>query len=154
MTYTQLGVVAVVAMVAVDLWLLRTRLVTRPLFWTAYAIIVFFQLVTNGMFTGFGIVRYDGDAIIGSTSPAQGPPPFLGDGRIAFAPAEDLLFGFALVLLSLSLWIWWGRRGLDRTPMAGPPIWRRLATPATPSRVVSCRGFRRLTRPTTHHSRR
>jgi lycopene cyclase domain-containing protein len=124
-TYTQLGVFAVVAMVALDLWAFRTRLVTRRVFWTAYAIIVFFQLVTNGMFTGFGIVRYDGEAIVGSSSPVDGPPPFLGDGRIAFAPLEDLLFGFALVLLSLCLWVAWGRRGIDRTPTAGPPIWRR-----------------------------
>jgi lycopene cyclase domain-containing protein len=125
MTYTQLGLVAVAAALALDLWVLRTRLVTRRVFWVAYAIIVFFQLITNGMFTGFGIVQYDGAAIIGSTSPASGPPPFLGDGRIAFAPMEDLLFGFALVLLSLALWTWWGRRGVQRTPKAGPPIWRR-----------------------------
>lgn len=125
MTYTQLGLVAVAAALALDLWVFRTRLVTRRVFWVAYAIIVFFQLITNGMFTGFGIVRYDGAAIIGSTSPASGPPPFLGDGRIAFAPMEDLLFGFALVLLSLALWTWWGRRGVQRTPKAGPPIWRR-----------------------------
>jgi hypothetical protein len=77
------------------------------------------------MFTGFGIVLYSGDAIIGSTSPSSGPPPMFGDGRIAFAPAEDILFGFSLVLLSLSLWVWFGRRGLQRTPTAGPPIWRR-----------------------------
>jgi hypothetical protein len=125
MTYTQLGVLSIVGVVAVDLWALRTRLVTRKVFWTAYAIILFFQLLTNGMFTGFGIVKYDGEAIIGSTSPASGPPPFLGDGRIAFAPVEDLMFGFALVLLSLSLWVFWGRRGIDRTPVAGPPRWRR-----------------------------
>lgn len=125
MTYTQLGVVAVILVAVVDLGLLRTRLLRRRVFWVSYAIIVFFQLVTNGMFTGFGIVRYDGDAIIGSTSPDSGLPPFLGDGRIAFAPVEDLLFGFALVLLSLSLWVFWGRRGIDRTPTAGPPVWRR-----------------------------
>jgi lycopene cyclase domain-containing protein len=125
MTYTQLGLVAVVLVVLLDLYVLRTRLVTRKVFWVSYAIIVFFQLITNGMFTGFGIVRYDGEAIIGSTSPSEGPPPFLGDGRIAFAPAEDLLFGFALVLLSLCGWVWWGRRGVDRTPTSGPPIWRR-----------------------------
>jgi lycopene cyclase domain-containing protein len=124
-TYTQLGLVAVVLVVLLDLFVLRTRLVTRRVFWVSYAIIVFFQLITNGMFTGFGIVRYDGDAIVGSTSPAEGPPPFLGDGRIAFAPMEDLLFGFALVLLSLCGWVWWGRRGVDRTPTSGPPIWRR-----------------------------
>jgi hypothetical protein len=131
MTYTQLGVVAVIVMISLDLWILRTRLVTRKIFWASYAIIVFFQLITNGMFTGFGIVKYDGDAIIGSTSPVEGPPPFIGDGRLAFdgrlvfAPVEDLLFGFAIVLMSLSLWIFWGRRGVQRTPMAGPPRWRR-----------------------------
>jgi len=131
-TYTQLGVLAVILAVAFDLWAARTRLVTRRLFWVSYAIIVFFQLITNGMFTGFGIVRYSGDAIIGGSSPAAGPPAFIGDGRLAFAPVEDLLFGFALVLLSLSCWIWLGRRGLQRTPISGPPIWRRPTPPLPP----------------------
>lgn len=125
MTYTQLGVVAVILTVAADLWLWRVRLVRRKAFWAAYAIIVFFQLVTNAMFTGSGIVQYDDSAIIGSTSPAEGAPAFVGDGRLAFAPVEDLLFGFALVLLSLDLWVWWGKRGVDRTPRSGPPLWRR-----------------------------
>ncbi len=124
MTYTQLGLLAIVAMVVVDLWVLRTRLLRRRVFWTSYGIILFFQLVTNGMFTGFGIVKYADAAIIGGTSPVTGPPPFIGDGRLAFAPVEDLMFGFALVLMSLSLWIYWGRRGVDRTPSAGPPVWR------------------------------
>jgi hypothetical protein len=125
MTYTQLGVVAVIVMLILDLWILRTRLVTRRIFWVSYLIIVFFQLITNGMFTGFGIVKYDDAAIIGSSSPAEGAPPFIGDGRLAFAPVEDLLFGFAIVLMSLSLWIFWGRKGVQRTPMGGPPRWRR-----------------------------
>ncbi len=125
MTYTGLALVSVVAVVATDLWLLRTRMVTRAVFWTSYAIIFFFQLVTNGMFTGFGVVKYDGDAILGETSPASGPPPFLGEWRIAFAPVEDLLFGFALILLTIALWVFWGRRGIQRTPLAGPPVWRR-----------------------------
>jgi hypothetical protein len=128
LTYTQIGVIAVVLAVVCDLFVFRTRMITRVIFWTSYAIIFFFQLITNGMFTGFGIVKYDGDAIIGSTSPETGSPPFIGDGRLAFAPVEDLLFGFALVLLSLSLWIFWGRRGVQRTPVAGPPIWVRQKT--------------------------
>jgi hypothetical protein len=125
LSYTQLGLIAVVVAVVCDLFIFRTRMVTRPIFWTSYAIIFFFQLVTNGMFTGFGIVKYDGEAIIGNTSPDSGPPPFIGEGRLAFAPVEDLLFGFALVLLSISLWIFWGRRGVERTPMSGPPVWVR-----------------------------
>ena len=122
MTYTQLGLIGVVVVVVLDLFLFRTRLVRRRVFWTAYAIIIFFQLVTNGVLTGLGIVRYDGDAIIGSSTPVDGPPPFLGDGRIAYAPAEDLLFGFALVLLTLVLWVWWGRQGVQRSPYSGPPV--------------------------------
>ena len=125
MSYTAIGVMAVVIAVLLDLFAFRTRLITRKIFWVSYAIIVFFQLITNGMFTGFQIVKYDGDAIIGSTSPADAPPPFIGDGRLAFAPVEDLLFGFSLVLLSLTLWVFWGRRGIDRTPVSGPPIWRK-----------------------------
>jgi hypothetical protein len=125
LSYTQLGLIAVVLAVVCDLFVFRTRMITRAIFWTSYAIIFFFQLITNGMFTGFGIVKYDGEAIIGNTSPDSGPPPFIGEGRLAFAPVEDLLFGFALVLLSISLWIFWGRRGVERTPMSGPPVWVR-----------------------------
>ena len=137
MTYTQVALLGIAIAAAADLWGFRTRLLGRRVFWTSYAIIVFFQLISNGMFTGFNIVRYDGEAIIGSTSPSSGSPTFLGDGRIAFAPVEDLLFGFALVLLSLSAWVWLGRRGIQREPMAGPPFWRtfgrRKASPDGPS---------------------
>jgi lycopene cyclase domain-containing protein len=121
MSYTQLAVLGVLVVIVLDLWVFRTRLLRRKVFWTAYAIVVFFQLVTNGLLTGFGIVRYDGEQIIGSTTPVEGPPPFLGDGRIAFAPVEDLLFGFAMVVLTLVLWVHWGRRGVQRTPYSGPP---------------------------------
>ncbi len=105
MSYTQLAVAGVLASVVLDLWVLRTRLVTRKAFWTSYAIIVFFQLVTNGVLTGLKVVRYDPATIVGSSA-----VPFFGDGRVAFAPVEDLLFGFALVVQTLSWWVFWGRR--------------------------------------------
>jgi hypothetical protein len=104
-----------------------------------YAIIVFFQLVTNGVLTGFAIVTYNGDVIIGESTPVNGPPPFIGEGRLAFAPVEDLLFGFALVLLSLVTWVWLGRRGIQRTPSAGPPIWRRDPEHANPETASGSR---------------
>ena len=121
MTYTALAFVGVGIAVVLDLVVFRTRLLRRRIFWVSYAIVLFFQLVTNGLLTGLRIVRYDGDAIVGSSTPASVPPPFLGDGRIAYAPVEDLLFGFALVVLTLVLWVWAGRRGVQRTPYAGPP---------------------------------
>jgi hypothetical protein len=121
MTYTQLAIGAVLAVVLLDLVVLRTRLLGRRVFWTAYAIIVGFQLLTNAVLTGLRIVRYDGEAIIGSSTPQDGPPAVIGDGRILFAPVEDLLFGFALVVLTLVLWVAWGRLGIQREPVAGPP---------------------------------
>lgn len=132
MTYTQLAVLGVVVVVLLDLVVVRTRLLRRRAFWTAYAIIVFFQLVTNATLTGLRIVRYDGAAIVGSSTPADAPPPFLGDGRIAYAPFEDLLFGFALVVLTLVLWVRLGRRGVQRTPYSGPP---RISWPGSADRT-------------------
>ena len=104
---------------------LRTRLVTRRVFWVSYAIIVFFQLLSNGVLTGSGTVHYDGAVIMGNDSPEGVRPPFIGEGRIAFAPVEDLLFGFAMILWSQVLWIYVGRRGVQREPRSGPPIWVR-----------------------------
>jgi lycopene cyclase domain-containing protein len=89
----------------VDLLVLRTRLVTRVVFWATYPIIIAFQLLSNGILTGRRIVIYDPEAILGL--------------RIAYAPVEDLLFGFAMILLTLSVWVWLGRRGVQRTPAAG-----------------------------------
>ncbi len=105
MSYTTAALVGIVVAVVLDLAVLRTRLLaTRP-WWLAYAIVVAFQLLTNGWLTGRLIVTYDPDAIIGA-----GSVPFLGDGRIAYAPVEDLGFGFALVLSTCALWVWWGLR--------------------------------------------
>jgi lycopene cyclase domain-containing protein len=104
-SYTAAALVGAGAALVLDLFVLRTRLVMRGAFWATYPIIVFFQLVSNGILTGRNIVRYDPAAIIG--------------WRLVYAPAEDLVFGFALVLTTLSLWVWWGRRGVQPTPRAG-----------------------------------
>ena len=115
MTYTQAACVAVVLTVLLDLAVLRTRLLTRRAFWVAYAIVVGFQLVTNGVLTGLGVVRYDGASIIGGSTPV-----FLGSGRIAYAPVEDLLFGFALVVQTLVWWVLLGpARGAARAGSRG-----------------------------------
>jgi len=112
MTYTAAAAGAVLVAVAADLFVLRTALVRSRTWWTAYGIVMVFQLVTNGWLTGRGVVRYDGDAILGSERIA-----LLGDGRVAYAPVEDLAFGFALVLISCAAWVWIGAR--TRTPRAG-----------------------------------
>jgi lycopene cyclase domain-containing protein len=105
MTYTAIAVVAALAAVALDRWAARTRLTASGTWWAAYGIIVVFQLLTNGWLTGRGIVRYDPDAIIGSDRVT-----LVGEGRLGYAPVEDLGFGFALVLTTCVVWVWLGRR--------------------------------------------
>ena len=100
MSYTVLAAVAVVVAVALDRWVLRTRITGTATWWLTYAIIVVFQLITNGWLTGREIVRYDGATILGS-----GRVTAFGDGRVLYAPVEDLAFGFALVLMTCAIWV-------------------------------------------------
>ncbi|HEX5541590.1 MAG TPA: lycopene cyclase domain-containing protein [Micromonospora sp.] len=120
MSYTLAALLGVAVVLAIDLAVLRTRLICRPVFWATYPIMVFFQLLSNGVLTERKIVRYDPETIIGL--------------RVAYAPVEDLLFGFALVLLTLSVWVWLGRRGVQRTPHAGErTVSRRAGSPLPPA---------------------
>ena len=102
MTYSQIAITAALIAIAVDLFAYSQPLLKRRAFWTSYAIIVPFQLLTNWWLTSRNIVMYSPDAIVGL--------------RIFSAPAEDLLFGFALVLSVMGMWEFWGRRGMQRDP--------------------------------------
>jgi lycopene cyclase domain-containing protein len=99
MIYTDIALGGVIAAVLFDLYGTKTMLLTKSLFWTSYAIILPFQLLTNWWLTSRNIVMYSPDAIVGR--------------RICSAPMEDLLFGFALVLSVMSLWVYWGRKGFQ-----------------------------------------
>lgn len=100
MTYTWCALAAVVVTLVIDLLVVRTRVVLTLQWWLSYVIVLIFQLLTNGWLTGRGIVRYLPESIIGGRE-----VPFLGDGRIAYAPVEDLGFGFALVLFTVVVWV-------------------------------------------------
>jgi lycopene cyclase domain-containing protein len=106
-TYTAAVAVGVLGALVVDLAVLRTRLVLGRVFWTTYPIVLVFQLISNGVLTGRGVVRYNPSAITGLW--------------VVYAPVEDLAFGFALVLTALSLWVWLGRRGLSPPDSSTPP---------------------------------
>jgi lycopene cyclase domain-containing protein len=97
MTYTSMAVIAVLTSVLADVQLTCSKMIFRKSFWTAYAIILPFQLLTNWWLTSRNIVMYNENSIIGL--------------RIASAPIEDLLFGFALILGVLQFWSYWGRKG-------------------------------------------
>jgi lycopene cyclase domain-containing protein len=107
-TYTVAAGLGVGLAVGLDLIVLRTKLLSRKVFWASYAIIVVFQLLVNGILTGQRLVVYSSSAILGGATPR-----LLGDWHVAYAPVEDLLFGFSLVLQSLAWWVWWGRRGVQ-----------------------------------------
>ena len=91
MSYTVAALLGVSIALLVDLAVLRTRVVLGRVFWLSYAIVVFFQLIANGVLTGRDVVVYDPAAILGP--------------RLAYAPVEDLAFGFALILTTLAVWV-------------------------------------------------
>ena len=100
MIYSDIAITAFAIAVMADLFLFKNSLLTRPAFWTSYGIILPFQFLTNWWLTSRNIVMYNPDAIMGV--------------RVASAPFEDLLFGFALVLSVMAMWVYWGSKGIQR----------------------------------------
>ena len=96
MIYSDIALDAVLIAVIFDLFILLSQMVTRGLFWLSYGLILPFQLLTNWWLTSKLIVMYTPASIIGR--------------RLAGAPIEDLLFGFSMILLTLSLWDYFSNR--------------------------------------------
>ena len=71
MSYTLIAVLAVIAVVTVDLVVLRTRLLLRVDFWIAYAIMFFFQLLIR-----FGVLKAQSSFYLSCL--LQELQPFLG----------------------------------------------------------------------------
>lgn len=97
--YTLPAGAAVVAVVAVEVGLLRTGLFRRRAYWITMAIVAAFQVAVDGWLTkrSAPIVIYD--------------PRQLSGARFPFdIPVEDFLFGFALVTAVLLGW----QRGITR----------------------------------------
>lgn len=90
LSYTQITVYALILSVLFDMFISRISLLATLRFWLSYAIIVPFQLATNWWLTSREIVVYNQEMIIGL--------------RIAGAPIEDLVFGFAMILAVMSMW--------------------------------------------------
>ena len=90
LSYTQITVYALILTILFDMFITKNSLLSTIRFWLSYAIIVPFQLITNWWLTSREIVTYNPDAIIGL--------------RVAGAPVEDLIFGFAMILAVMSMW--------------------------------------------------
>lgn len=91
--YTLPAAVAVLAVCAWELAVLRTGLFKRPAYWLSMLIILGFQIPVDGWLTKLSspIVRYDPRQITGLRFPFD-------------IPVEDFLFGFALATAVLLLW--------------------------------------------------
>jgi len=96
MIYSDIALDAVLIAILVDLFLTKTQIITRGIFWLTYLVILPFQLLTNWWLTSKNIVLYSPLQIIGR--------------RLAGAPIEDLLFGFSMIVLTLSLWEYFSRQ--------------------------------------------
>ena len=101
--YTVLTIPAIVPVVAVELAWARTGLYRRSTFWITMLIMWGFQIPVDGWLTHGAepIVRYASDDFSGL--------------RVFFdSPIEDFGFAFALVSLSLSIWLRLGSREASR----------------------------------------
>lgn len=90
MIYADIALNAVLVAVVFDLFILKSQMMTKGIFWLTYSLILPFQLLTNWWLTSNEIVMYADSEIMGK--------------RLAGAPVEDLLFGFSMILLTLSAW--------------------------------------------------
>lgn len=98
-TYTLLTVVAVVAVVLVELLWLRTGIFRTAQYWCAMGIVLAFQVLVDGWLTKLSdpIVLYDAAVTSGIRFPWD-------------IPIEDFGFGFAMVTLAIMVWLRLGRR--------------------------------------------
>jgi lycopene cyclase domain-containing protein len=99
--YSDIALNAVLLAVVLDLFFLKSQMMTRGIFWITYLLILPFQLLTNWWLTSNEIVMYADAEIIGR--------------RLAGAPIEDLLFGFSMILLTLSAWDYLVRRRISES---------------------------------------
>lgn len=91
--YTTVAIVAALAVVGLELAVLRTGLLRRPAYWMAMAIVFGFQVAVDGWLTkrSAPIVLYDDGETTGLRVPWD-------------IPIEDFIYGFALLTLVLVLW--------------------------------------------------
>ncbi|HEX5395967.1 MAG TPA: lycopene cyclase domain-containing protein [Candidatus Limnocylindria bacterium] len=117
MTYTAAAALGAGFAVLLDLAVLRTNLLCRKAFWASYLIILAFELAVDGILTGRRLVVYSPASIVGGMTPR-----LIGDWHVAYAPFEDLLFGFSLVLQTLAWWTWWGGRLARRRALSASEV--------------------------------
>ena len=91
--YTLLTLVAIIAVVAIELLWFKTGIFTTLQYWMAMGIIFAFQIPVDGWLTKLSdpIVIYNEQQMLGLRTPWD-------------IPIEDFGFGFAMVTLTILLW--------------------------------------------------
>lgn len=105
--YTWMALVAVVAVVVLEVRVLRTGLLRDRSYWISLAICYAFMIAVNGWLTKLSapVVLYDQRRTTGWRLPWD-------------IPVEDYLFGYVLLTLSMLLW----ERARPRRPAAVPAV--------------------------------
>jgi lycopene cyclase domain-containing protein len=105
--YTVAAVLGAVAVVGLELLLLRTGLLRTRAYWLSMAICYGFMIAVNGWLTKLSapVVLYDEAATTGWRFPWD-------------IPVEDYLFGYVLLTLAMLLWDVAGGREMRRAPDA------------------------------------
>jgi lycopene cyclase domain-containing protein len=91
--YTLPALASVAAVVALEVWVLRTGLFRKAGYWISMLIVFGFQVLVDGWLTKLSapIVVYSPQAITGLRVPWD-------------IPIEDFLYGFSLVTATILLW--------------------------------------------------
>lgn len=97
--YTVAAVAAPVAVLALELFVLRTGLLRRLQYWAAMVVLLGCQVLFGGWLTkpSAPVVHYADEPTIGLRAPL-------------WFPVEDFGFGIAMLTLTLLVWRWYGRR--------------------------------------------
>ena len=92
--YTASALIGAGAVVATELAWFRTGLFRQRVYWVAMGIVLFFMVLVDGWLTKLSapIVLYEREEFSGVRFPWD-------------IPVEDYLFGFALVTLTILLWV-------------------------------------------------
>lgn len=93
--YTILGIISVLLTVCLDR-ASGLNLLKKAEFYVFISVILFFKMLVNGYLTGNNIVLYNPDFFMGV--------------RIGSIPAEDFLFGFSMVSMTIISWEYFKKR--------------------------------------------
>lgn len=83
-TYLVMGLPFIAAVLALDLLILKTKVITNKRFWIVLALMLIMTAIFDQVLTGLPIVTYNEAKMLGL--------------KIGYAPIEDFMYSFAAVV--------------------------------------------------------